>query len=161
MILWFVGVSVAFVWFVFRSPALDYRLVALGSVLPLGEVALGGAFVFHTLLASVVALMGVVLLTRERRLVRRRWIGLPIGMLMHLVLDGVWADSQVFWWPLGGASFGGAELPVLTRPLGVLLVGEVIGAACLVLMWRRFDLADPARRATLWRTGQLPRDAAG
>ena len=33
MILWFAGVSFVFVWWVFRSPALDYRLVMLGSIL--------------------------------------------------------------------------------------------------------------------------------
>ena len=41
MILWFAGVSFVFVWWVFRSPALDYRLVMLGSVLPVGEAVLG------------------------------------------------------------------------------------------------------------------------
>ena len=33
MFLWFVGLSVLIVWSVFRSPAADYRLVALGAVL--------------------------------------------------------------------------------------------------------------------------------
>ena len=42
MILWFAGVSFVFVWWVFKSPALDFRLVMLGSVLPVGEVVLGG-----------------------------------------------------------------------------------------------------------------------
>ena len=34
MVLWFVGPSILIVWAVFRSPAADYRLVALGSVHP-------------------------------------------------------------------------------------------------------------------------------
>jgi hypothetical protein len=49
MFLWFAGVSLVFVWAVFKSPALDYRLVMLGAVLPLGEVALGGPRLLHTL----------------------------------------------------------------------------------------------------------------
>ena len=64
MFLWFIGVSFVFVWMVFRSPALDYRLVMLGSVLPLGEVVLGGPRVLHTLLAAVALLVLVVLATR-------------------------------------------------------------------------------------------------
>ena len=53
MFFWFLGVSVAFVWFVFRSPALDYRLVMLGSILPIGEVVFGGPKVLHSLIGSV------------------------------------------------------------------------------------------------------------
>ena len=77
MLLWYLGVSTAFVWNVFRSPALDYRLVMLGSVLPLLDVLLGGPAVLHTLLFTVV-LMGVIMLaTRERRLLRRRSVPKP------------------------------------------------------------------------------------
>src|SRR5689334_4472680 len=96
---------------VFRSPALDYRLIMLGSVLPVGEVVLGGPRVLHTLLASVVLLGVVMLLTRERRLVRRRWISLPIGVMMHLALDGIWMQTAVFWWPFFGTDFGSGALP--------------------------------------------------
>ena len=72
MLLWYVGVSVAFVWNVFRSPALDYRLVMVGSVLPLTEVVLGGPRLLHTLVFTV-ALLGVIMLaTQHRRLLRRR-----------------------------------------------------------------------------------------
>jgi len=157
MFLWFVGVSFAFVFLVFRSPALDYRLVMLGSVLPVGEVVLGGPRLLHTLLVAV-ALLGIVMLaTRERRLVRRRWISLPIGMMMHLVLDGVWAQTQVFWWPFFGWSFGDGPLPELDHG-GVTLVLEVLGAAALVWCWFSFGLTDAGNRRTFIRTGHLPRE---
>ena len=113
MVFWYVGVSLAFVWNVFRSPALDYRLVMLGSVLPLIEVVFGGPRLLHTLLASV-ALLGVVMLaTRGRRLLRRRLISLPIGLMTGLVLDGAWASKAVFWWPAFGTAFPGGGLPEL------------------------------------------------
>lgn len=160
MILWFVGMSIAAVWLVFRSPALDYRLVALGSVLPVGEVLLGGPRVAHTLVASVALLTVVMLATQQRRLVRRRLIGLPIGMLMHLVLDGVWADSQVFWWPFLGWSFGDGEVPEWGRPWVVWLVLDAAGAAALVWCYRTFGFEDRERREEFWRTGHLPRDMA-
>ena len=34
MFLWFAGGSFVLVWLVFRSPAVDFRLVMLGAVLP-------------------------------------------------------------------------------------------------------------------------------
>jgi hypothetical protein len=158
MFLWFLGVSVAFVWFVFRSPALDYRLVMLGSVLPIGEVVLGGPRVLHTLVACV-ALLGVVMLaTQQRRLVRRRWICLPIGMMMHLALDGIWATTEVFWWPFFGGSFGAGGLPELGHSLAVSVVLELIGAAALAWCYVTFGLRDPENRRVFLRTGRLSRE---
>jgi hypothetical protein len=157
MLLWFLGVSFAFVWLVFRSPALDYRLVLLGSMLPLADGALGGPRLLHTLLAGVAVLAIVMLATRGRRLLRRRLIGLPIGMLMHLVLDGIWARSNVFWWPFFGTSFGTEGLPELGRGPGVVLLLEAMGAVALVWCYRTFELGDPAIRQLFLRTGHLNR----
>lgn len=157
MILWFAGVSFVFVWWVFRSPALDYRLVMFGAVLPVGEVVLGGPRLLHALIAPV-ALMGVLMLaTQRRRLVRRRWIGLPIGMMMHLVLDGIWARSDNFWWPFLGGDFGDGGLPEFGHPVALTVAFELVGLACLVWAWKAFDLADPATRSRFLRTGQLAR----
>jgi membrane-bound metal-dependent hydrolase YbcI (DUF457 family) len=117
--------------------------------------------VLHTLVASVAALLVVMLLTRRRRLARRRWLGLPIGMFVHLVLDGVWSSAHLFWWPLFGWSFEDKRLPEVTRGLGLDVVLEVIGAIALVWFVRRFDLADAANRQRFLHTGQLPRDRVG
>ncbi len=66
MILWFAGMSVVIVWQVFRSPALDYRLVMLGAVLPVGEIVFGGPRLLHTLLFAVVLLTVVMLATQRQ-----------------------------------------------------------------------------------------------
>ena len=131
MILWFAGVSFVFVWWVFRTPALDYRLVMLGSVLPVGEVVFGGPRLLHTLLAPVALLTIIMLATQKRRLVRRRWIGVAIGMLMHLVLDGIWARKEVFWFPFFGFASGDAwnGLPEFGHSIAVSLLLELIGLA--------------------------------
>ena len=160
MILWFAGMSVVIVWQVFRSPALDYRLVMLGAVLPVGEIVLGGPRLLHTLLFAVVLLTVVMLATQRRRLVRRRLIGLPIGILMHLVLDGVWAVADVFWWPAFGWSFGDGTLPELDRPPGLVVLFELVGLVALAWCWRAFGMADRSRRDEFLRTGHLPRDLA-
>lgn len=152
--MWFVGASVVVVWQVFRSPALDYRTVVLGAVLPLLDGLAGGPRILHSLLGAVVALAATMVLTRRRRLARRRWLGVPIGMFLHLVLDGVWTNGRVLWWPLLGWSFGASGLPELQRgALGLVL--EALGAAALWWCWTTFGLRDPRRRRDLVRTGRL------
>lgn len=155
MLLWFIGLSIALVWLVFQSPALDVRVVAVGALVPWLDAVTGGAWVLHTLLGSVVLLTVVMLATRRRRLLRRRLLGIPIGTFLHLVLDGAWSDSELFWWPFLGDDGFAAELPELTRSAGVVLLLEALGVAAMVWTWRAFGLSDPARRAELVRTGRL------
>lgn len=157
MQLWFIGPSVAIVWLVFRSPAIDYRVLALGSVLPLIEVVTGGPKVLHTLLGAVVAMTVIMLATQRRRLVRRRWLGIPVGMFLHIALDGAFTRPELFWWPFLGTGFGEGGLPELDRPLPVIVLLELVGAAVCVWCYRTFDLADPERRQMMLRTGQVDR----
>jgi hypothetical protein len=159
MILWFAGLSLVLVWAVFQSPALDYRLVMLGSVLQVGEVVLGGPRLLHTLVFAAVVLFAIVAATPNKRLLRRRLIGLPIGLLMHLLLDGIWATREVFWWPFFGTDFGAGQVPELDRGWAVPLALDAIGLVCLVWAWKRFGLDDPTRRSRFFRTGQLTREA--
>lgn len=146
--------SVVLVFHIFRSPAIDYRWIVLGAVLPVAEAALGGPRLLHTLIGSVGALALAMIATRRRRLLRRQLLGVPIGMFVHLVLDGIWARSSVFWWPFLGTSFGSAQVPELTRGW-MAVVLELAGLAALAWSWRAFGLADPARRRSFLRSGHL------
>jgi hypothetical protein len=157
VLLWFVGPSILIVWGVFGSPTADYRLVALGAVLPLVELPFGEPRVLHGLIAPVVALVVVMVGARGRRLVQRRLLGIPIGMFLHLVLDGVWADTTAFWWPFTGLGFSDDRLPELSRG-ALTVVLELAGVAACWWGWRRFRLAEPARRAEFVRTGRVGRD---
>ena len=156
MLLWFAGMTFLVVVLVFDSPKLDYRIVMLGALVPLIEVAIGGPWILHTLLAPVVVLGAVMVLGRSR-LAKRRWIGLPIGMFMYLVLDAAWANEQLFLWPLFGVQVDDAHLPT-SPPLGLAVALEVAGFAALAWGWHRFGLSDPRRRELFWRTGNLDRD---
>ena len=157
MALWFAGGAAVIAWLVFRSPALDYRMVMLGAVVPVADGVFGERRPLHTLLAAVVVLTAVMLATRRRRLVRRRWLGLPIGLFLHLVLDGVWTRTELFWWPLFGADGWRERLPEISRG-ATSVVLELVGVGALVWFARQAGLAEsvPARRRFL-RTGQLPR----
>jgi hypothetical protein len=157
VLLWFVGPAVAIVWLVFRSPMADHRMVAVGALLPLVEAAVGGPWVLHTLLGAVVALGVVMGLTRGRRLVRRRWLGIPIGLFLHLVLDGAFTRADLFWWPFLGLDGLGGGLPELDRPVGVILLLELLGVAACWWCYQAFDLKDPRRRDQFLRTGQIDR----
>lgn len=155
MLLWFIGLSVVLVWVVFQSPALDVRFVAAGALLPWLDGLTGGPFVLHTLAGSVGLLAVVMGTTRRRRVRRRRWLGLPIGTFLHLVLDATWARADRFWWPLLGADGFDGRLPELDRGLAAALLLEVAGAAALVWAYRAFALHDPARRRELRAAGRL------
>ena len=158
MFFWFLGLSFLAVLIVFSSPALDYRLVMLGAVLPVAEIPLGGPWVLHTLLGPTVVLTVVMLLTQNRRLVRRRWLAIPIGMFVHLVLDGSWADAELFWWPFLGVDgvLGAGDIPEAGRSALVVVVMEAIGVGALVFLTRRLDLLGEGRELFL-STGQVLR----
>jgi hypothetical protein len=159
VLLWFAGCSLVAVWQVFHDPAIDYRLVVAGALLPDAlDAVLGGPRLLHTLLASVVLLVAVMLGTRGRRGLRRRLLALPIGTFLHLVLDGMWARTVVFWWPAFGLSFGDGGLPSLDRPAAVLVLQEMAGLVALVWWWRRFRFFEPERWRTFAQTGRLGRD---
>jgi membrane-bound metal-dependent hydrolase YbcI (DUF457 family) len=157
VVLWFVGPSILIVWAVFSSPAADYRFVALGSLIPLLELPFGEPRILHSLAGAALAMVVVMVGARGRRLVQRRLLGIPIGMLLHLVLDGAWADDHAFWWPFFGWSWSTSELPELGRGAGSVLL-ELLGLAACAWGYRRFRLHEPARRTELLRTGRLGRD---
>lgn len=155
MLLWYAAGSVFAVWNVFQSAGLDFRAVALGALLPLViDLPTHHQAYAHALVAPVAALALVMLVTsgRGRKLLRRRWIGLPIGWFCGLALSGAFASQRVFWWPGFGASFGHvALLPAVP----VVAIEELLGVAATVWIWTRFGLRDRSRRRELLRRGRL------
>lgn len=154
MIIWFVVTSVLAVAIVFRSAGLDYRTVALGGLLPLVEAAFGGPRVLHSVVGAVTVLVLVMLGSRHRRLLRRRLLGIPIGLMCHLVFDGSFASTRIFWWPVSGWSFADGQIPEI-RHLAVSLVLEVVGIAIAVWAWGALGLRDPAARRRFLDDGRL------
>ena len=157
---------------VFRDPKMDLRVLALGAILPdlidkpLGSVIFHGYFrtgriYGHTLLFAALFLMGVMALTGRGTVSRRRWLALPIGVFIHLLLD-IPLENATFWWPFFGFEFPPFEDGALSDLLAYLsrspwvLVQEALGLAYLIALYRKSGLGDTARRHQLTTTGILP-----
>lgn len=154
MFFWFIGTAVVTVGLVFRDPRFDYRLLIVGSVLPLADGLFGGARALHSVTVSIALLVVIMLATIGRRSLRRTLLGLPIGMFLHLVFDAAWNDTDTFWWPFTGIDFVGSGFPVTERGFASLVL-EAVGIAICVWLWRRNDLGEPARRRAFLADGRL------
>lgn len=154
MFFWFIATAVFAVGYIFRDPRFDYRLLIVGSVLPLLDGVFGGARALHSITVSIGLLVVLMLATSGRKPIRKMLLGLPIGMFMHLVFDGAWNDTDTFWWPFTGVEFGDAEFPVAARGIWSVLL-ETLGMAGCVWLLRRNRLGDAERRRGFMSNGQL------
>jgi hypothetical protein len=146
--------SVFLVATIFRSAGIDYRLVALGSILPLlVDLPFGYRAYGYTLLFAVVLLAAVMLGTIGRpRLLRRRLLCLPIGVFCGLVLSGAFTNDELFWWPFLGSSFAHDALLPSTW---VVVVEEIAGLVVCWVLVGQYDLYLRGPRQRLIRTGRL------
>jgi len=159
MVVFYALSSVLVVLFVFDSPAVDYRWVALGGVLPLLEVVTLRPLILHTLLGSVVLLTVVMVSTIGQRLVRRRWLGVPIGTFVFLTVSGVWARTELFWWPFAGLDgIADRPFPEFDRPVALLIVLELGAIVAAIVLARRLGFDEPDARDRFIRTGRVRLD---
>ncbi len=154
MFLWFIGTAVIAVWYVFRDERFDYRLLVVGALLPELDALFGGMRWMHSLAFSVALLIVVMAASVGRRPRRKLLLGLAIGTFLHLVFDGAWATTDVFWWPFTGASIGDEPLPSVQRGWWNVPL-EAAGLAIVAWAWRRAGLSDAARRRAVLGNGRL------
>jgi hypothetical protein len=154
VLLWYVGLSVFGVATIFRSTGIDYRLVALGSMLPLLlDLPVGYRSFGYTLLFPVLLLTVAMVATISRpRLVRRRLLCLPIGVFAGLILAAAFTNQELFWWPFLGTSFPhDALLPVWWA----VVIEELLGLFVCWVLVGQYDLWLPGPRRELLHTGRL------
>jgi membrane-bound metal-dependent hydrolase YbcI (DUF457 family) len=138
MFFWFVGTAVASVWYVFHDPKFAFRLVVAGALAPdVIEVFLGHAGPLHSVVTMVAIMAAVMLITYGRKKSRSKMLAVVIGMFLHLVFDGAFTNTKMFWWPISGLQFGDYALPVFDRGL-INIPLEVIGV--LLILWTRKQL---------------------
>lgn len=171
MLFWHLGMTCAIVFFALGARRIDYRVVLLGAVIsdlidkPIGRLFFAdrfetGRLYGHTLLVATVLLLAIQLTLRGAT--ARRWFILPICMLIHQVLDGMWNEPITWFWPLFGTTFppdpeAGYWLQVLTRPFDHPweMVKEVVGIGLLVYLGRAYRLHEPELRRRFVREGRL------
>ena len=142
MLLWFIGTSVATIWFVFHDKQFAYRLVVAGALAPdVIEVFLGHAGPLHSVVTLVALMTAVMLVTYGRKKSRSNMLAVVIGMFLHLVFDGAFTNTTMFWWPISGLKFGDYALPVFDRGL-INIPLEIIGV--LLILWTRKQVQESA-----------------
>ena len=130
---------------------IDYRLVLVGSSLPdiidkpvfllFGNtVTLSGRDYAHTLLFTLVLLIGGLALLRYRR----SWLlTLSLSCFIHLILDQMWDYSVILLWPLLGPLPGietaGWTYDRLSDMLTIpeIYIPEIIGLVVLLILFYR------------------------
>ena len=158
MLFWFVATAIWSVWFVFRDPKFDYRLVAIAALIPdLIDGLRGSVGPLHSVVTSIAVLFAIMLATAGRKPSRQRLLAIPIGMFIHLIFDGAFSNAETFWWPFMGANLSDEPLPSVDRGLLNLSL-EIVGIIGSVFAWRYFALADKSRRMSFIKTGSLTRN---
>lgn len=170
MIFWHVGTTLTIVWFVMRgNTRVDYRLVALGALLPdlidkpIGRLLLrsrfdSGRLFAHTLLVNV-AFFCILFFMRGR--LKRKAVLVPIGALLHLAEDAMWSSPRTFWWPLLGTDFPSDPVPggalSWLNPLNSTeaMIQEPIGALLLVWLLAAHGMLSREGLRDFLRTGHL------
>jgi len=138
MFFWFIGTAVATIWFVFHDKKFAYRLVVVGALAPdVIEVILGHAGPLHSVVTMVAIMAAVMLITYGRKKSRSKMLAVVIGMFLHLVFDGAFTNTKMFWWPISGLKFGDYALPVFDRGL-INIPLEIVGV--LLIVWTRRQL---------------------
>ena len=154
MFFWFIATAVITIGFVFRDPTFDNRLLIVGSVLPGVEIVFGGSRALHSITVSIGLLAVVMLATKRGSRIRKTLLGLPIGMILHLVFDAAWNDTDTFWWPFTGLTFDDQSIPIVDRGLWSLVL-EAIGVGICAWLWRHNGLGTADRRRRFLTDGQL------
>ena len=171
MILWHLGATLFLFRWIFRDPKVDVRFLAVGALVPdIVDMAVGTAVFrsdmataelwMHTLAAPSAIVVAILIATRRGRR-RRAWMALAVGMLFHLLLDGMWMSQETFLWPFFGLEFTPVAVPYWEGSLDRALsdatrwVLEIAGLVYLIVVARRSGLSDSAARRELVTTGRL------
>jgi hypothetical protein len=171
MLFWHLGATLWLFRWIFKDPKVDVRFLLFGAILPdLVDLLYGtvirpaysiGELWFHTLLAPSLYMSVVLLVTRRGRR-RRAFMALGIGWLFHILLDGMWTNPEVLFWPFFGWEMPSGQPPfwpeawarAFSDPWRWVL--EAAGLAYLIWLWFATGLNQKPRRDELLKTGRIP-----
>jgi len=170
MLFWHVAATTAITRYTFRDERMDLRLLLIGALLPdlidtplglVGYSSFGSVRLFSHSLVFAGGLMTWIVLATRRGRPRKKWMPLAIGVLLHLFLDGMWADPETLWWPIFGWDFSPSAAADAAAYVSAVLSdwrvwsGEAIGFGYVLLTARRAGLGRHAARQQFAKTGLL------
>jgi len=136
MFFWFIGTALASSWIIFGDPKFSYRPLVIGALAPdIIEIWFGNAGPMHSVVTGIALLAIAMLATIGKRPRRKFLLAGVIGLFMHLVYDGAFLNTRMFWWPLSGVRLSGAKIPSMERGL-INVPLEVVGLL-LIVWWLR------------------------
>lgn len=171
MLFWRLGAILWLFRWIFKDPKVDVRFLFLGALLPdlidlpLGTLLLedryGSGELWAHALVSVSLFMIVVLFATRRGRRRRAFMAVAVAWLLHVLLDGMWADPEVFLWPAFGWELPFGQTPfwslawerALADPWRWVL--EAVGIGYLIWLAIAVGLTRPERRKELITSGRL------
>lgn len=155
MLFWFIATSILVIHYVFTDPQFDYRLLVVGSVVPvLGDVAGSWLSALNSLSFAVAVLIVVMATTIGKRQARRLLLGLPIGCLLHSVFGGSWNTTEMFWWPFAGVNLAGMQGMALNRGVWSIVL-EILGLGLTWWLLKKNQLLSLGRLRAWCRDGRL------
>ena len=163
------GIGLGTAWLVAAKGGrpVDYRLVLLGSILPdLIDKPLGAFLGLESRLwGHTLVFFGAVLIACAIPSLRA-FLAVGLGVATHLLLDRIWEQPWVLFWPAFGAGFP-ADSPNLWNILRVLvsepvvIAGEIVGATILVAFARAHGIRSWSAVKRFFREGTaVPSSAA-
>ncbi len=145
-----IGITLGIAWLAESKLKIkmDYRLIAVGSLLPdiidkpVGMILLplnNGRVIGHTLLFILILLL--------IGLKYRKSLFLSFASLLHLIEDEMWREPQTLFWPLLGFEFPAKEhgsfykyvgriISEYTPSLSHVFISEIIGLAIILAFLR-------------------------
>ena len=155
MLFWYAATAVLVIHYVFTDPQFDYRMLIIGSTVPvIGDITGGSLSALNSITIAVATLIVVMAITIGRRPRRRFLLGLPIGFLLHSVFGASWTTNKVFWWPFGGFDLGASDATISSRGVTPLVL-EVVGLGLTVWIMKKNQLQSWEQLRSWSRDGKL------
>lgn len=155
MLIYLPCVSALITYYVFNSKGIDYRAVAIGSLLPfvidifIGHASFGHSFLFPVLLL-VLVMVGTI---GKSRMVRRQLLCIVIGVFLALVLEGTFLHESTWWWP---TNFGNDANSIdITPRLLIWILRDVVGLVSFYILFSIGELHKKDKRDLLISTGRI------
>ena len=155
MLIYLPCVSALITFYVFSSKGIDYRAVAIGSLMPfLVDILIGNSSFGHSFVFPVLALVVVMIVTVGRtRMLRRRLLCFVIGIFLALVLEGAFFYESTWWWP---TNFNDSKESFTLLPsLNFWIIRDAIGFVSFYLLFSIGELYKTERRNEFFGTGRI------